>query len=138
MGNPFDILMSTFSSTPCIVFLKSAGSEGYAKRFFVELRAPGKGLYVVARNFYLALTGCGSAKHAYLFRSLCKRNPRNPILEGLFIRPIMLRFPHILGGRRNGMRGFHRPSRMKFLIFRLYCRALKPRETDSPNLSDIL
>ena len=29
-------------------------------------RAPGKGLYVVVRNFCLALPGCCLAKHAYL------------------------------------------------------------------------
>ena len=32
----------------------------------------------------------------------------------------MLRFPPILAGKRNWMRGFHRPSKMIFLIFRLH------------------
>ena len=50
--------------------------------------------------------------------SECKRNPRNLILEGLFIRRHMLRFPPILACRRNSMHGFHQPSKMIFLIFR--------------------
>ena len=48
----------------------------------------------------------------------CKRNLRNPILEGLFILRLMLRFPPILAGKRNWMCGFHRPSKMRFLRFR--------------------
>ena len=49
----------------------------------------------------------------------CKQNPRNLILEGLFIQCLMLRFPPILAGRRNWMNGFHPPSKMRFLIYRL-------------------
>ena len=45
-----------------------------------------------------------------------KRNPRNLILEGLFIRRLMLHFPPILARKRNWMQDFHRPSKMSFLF----------------------
>ena len=35
-------------------------------------RAPGKGLYMVARNFCLSMPGCCLSKYTYLFRGLCK------------------------------------------------------------------
>ena len=38
-------------------------------------RAPGKSLYMVARNFCLALPGCCLAKHAYFFRGPCIHVP---------------------------------------------------------------
>ena len=37
----------------------------------IHTEPPGKGLYLVARNFCLALPGCCLAKHTYLFRGLC-------------------------------------------------------------------
>ena len=40
-------------------------------RLLRSYRAPGKGLYVVERNVYLAVSGCCLEKHAYLFRGLC-------------------------------------------------------------------
>ena len=51
-----------------------------------------------------------------------KRNPRNLILEGLFVRHLMLSFSPILAGRRNWMHCFHRPSKMRLLIFHLHAR----------------
>ena len=36
----------------------------------------------------------------------------------------MLHFPPILAGKRNWMHGFHRPSKMRFLIFCLQVRLL--------------
>ena len=49
----------------------------------------------------------------------CKRNLRNSILEGLFIPRLMLRFPPILADKRNWMRSFHWPSKMRFLRLHL-------------------
>ena len=65
---------------------------------------------------------CWISHHAVLGQCWIsfKRNLRNLILEGLFINLLMLRFPPILAGRRNRMHGFHRPSKMTFLIFRLH------------------
>ena len=50
---------------------------------------------------------------------LCKRNLRNLIVQGLFIRHHMMRFPPILAGKRNWMFGLHRPSKMRLMTFRL-------------------
>ena len=48
---------------------------------------------------------------------------QNLILEGLFIRlfipGLMLHFPPILAGKRNWMRVFQWPSKMRFLRFHL-------------------
>ena len=41
-------------------------------------RAPGEGLYGVARDFCLALPGCCLAKHGYLLRGLCTDTSRFP------------------------------------------------------------
>ena len=48
-----------------------------------------------------------------------KRNLRNDISEGLFNPRLMLHLPPILAGKCKWMRGFHRPSKMIFLRFRL-------------------
>ena len=48
-----------------------------------------------------------------------QQNPRNLILEGLFIPWLKLRFPPILAGKPNWMRNFHLPSKMRFWRFRL-------------------
>ena len=36
----------------------------------------------------------------------------------MFIPRLLLRFPPTLAGKRNWMRGFHRPSKTRFLMFR--------------------
>ena len=53
-----------------------------------------------------------------ILRCAIKWNLRNILLEGLFIPQLMLRFPSILSGKHNWMRGFHRPSKMRFLRLR--------------------
>ena len=43
----------------------------------------------------------------------------------MFIPRLMLRFPPILAGKRNFLRGFHQPSKMRFLRFRLHTQWCK-------------
>ena len=50
---------------------------------------------------------------------ITKRNLRDLILEDLFIPNLKLCFPSI-SGKLNWVRGFHRPSKMKFLTLRLH------------------
>ena len=60
---------------PCFLWLEQIPAKSrhrpMASFFWLKYRAPGKGLYVVARNFCLALPGCCLANRAYLFRGLC-------------------------------------------------------------------
>ena len=49
MGNSFDILMSAFSSTPCIVFLEWAGSE--MLKGFCGVKSPRKTLVCGCEKF---------------------------------------------------------------------------------------
>ena len=50
-------------------------------------------------------------------QGLLRQILRNLILKGLFVSRLMLRFPPILAGKRNWMRGFYQPYTIGFLRF---------------------
>ena len=84
--------------------------------FTDELEVCGKVTYLQKEEKNMFYTLCVQ----FCLNVYHKQNPIKLILEGLFIQPLMLHFPPILGGRRNWMHGFHRPSKIRFLEFRLY------------------
>ena len=81
------------SSIPCSapLLLYTPEKQKMRKRSQLEMdfRAPGKGLYVVVKNFCMALPGCCLAERACLFRGLCvaRCHAINTFNSGKLFRP---------------------------------------------------